>query len=146
MLNVSTRAKSQGTAPENSEQERPIVKDEEAAVDDASGEATRQQRPQPDNTGMQQQQLDILSKMNERMKALNVARLQREKKYSKVEHDNAQLMSLLKEEILTEGDLLDATHQYEANNTGMYHIASYIAGCVYRMGGIASFIGYDVGE
>ena len=149
------------------------MKDEEAAVDDVSGAATRQQRPQPDNTGMQRQQdstsksttepvtplssrsaddvskeelMDILSKMNKRMKALNVARLQLQEKYSKAEHDNARLMSLLKEEVLTEGDLMDAAHQYEANNTGTYHIACYIAGCMYRMGCIASFIGYDLWE
>lgn len=62
--------------------------------------------------------LDILTKMNKRVKALNSVRLQLQEKFTKIENDNLRLMSLLKEEILSEGDILDATNQLEVVNTG----------------------------
>jgi len=67
--------------------------------------------------------LEILAKMNKRVKALNGARVQLQEKCAKVEHDNFRLMSLLKEEVLTEADMIDATNQLQIQNTkGAYDI------------------------
>lgn len=62
--------------------------------------------------------LEILSKMSKRVKALNAVRLQLQEKYTKVDNDKSRLLSLLKEEILSEVDITDASNQAEVGNKG----------------------------
>jgi hypothetical protein len=61
---------------------------------------------------------EIISKMNKRLKALNTIRLQLQEKYTKVDNDYSRILSLLKEEILSEVDIIDASNQLEVGNKG----------------------------
>jgi hypothetical protein len=62
--------------------------------------------------------LEIITKMNKRLKALNTIRLQLQEKYTKVDNDYSRVLSLLKEEILSEVDIIDASNQLEVGNKG----------------------------
>jgi hypothetical protein len=62
--------------------------------------------------------LENITKMNKRLKALNTIRLQLQEKYTKVDNDYSRVLSLLKEEILSEVDIIDASNQLEVGNKG----------------------------